>query len=45
MTEPPTTSIPIGRLPTAERGPLVALVEADQAPPAVATRLVAEGLS
>jgi AhpD family alkylhydroperoxidase len=37
MTGPPTTSIPIGRLaeagaPTAARGPLVALVEADQAP-------------
>jgi len=37
MTDPPTTEIPIGRLaeagaPTAERGPLVALVEADQAP-------------
>jgi len=37
MTDPPTTGIPIGRLaeagaPTGERGPLVALVEADQAP-------------
>jgi len=37
MTDPQPTVIPIGRLaeagaPTAERGPLVALVEADQAP-------------
>ena len=37
MTDPPTTGIPSGRLaeawaPTAERSPLVALVEADQAP-------------
>ncbi len=37
MTDPPTTGIPSGRLaeagaPTAERGPLVPLVEADQAP-------------
>ena len=37
MTDPQPTAIPIGRLaeagaPTAARGPLVALVEADQAP-------------